>query len=264
MGAGTGATSYTYNLDRQLTQVTRPDGRTIALAYDTGGRLNSRTIQQGTTSYAYDGQTGNLSSITAPDAGVLSFTYDGSLLTGTSWQGVVQGNLGLTYDNNFRVVSQSVNGGSTINFTYDNDSLLRQAGDLNISRNLQNGLVTGTTLGVVTDTRSYDLFGDTSDYGASANASEIFRIQYTRDNLGRITEKTETISGVPKTYGYIYDAAGRLAEMKEGGITIATFTYDNNGNRISGQYRGTGDSNLRQSGQTSTVWEHHLHVYGQR
>ena len=75
MGADTGATSYTYNLDRQLTQVTRPDARTIALAYDTGGRLNTRTIQRGTTSYAYDGQTGIISSITAPDAGVLLY-YD--------------------------------------------------------------------------------------------------------------------------------------------------------------------------------------------
>src|SRR5207245_1749295 len=28
---------YTYNLDRQLTLVTRPDGQTLSLAYDIGG-----------------------------------------------------------------------------------------------------------------------------------------------------------------------------------------------------------------------------------
>ena len=173
-----------------------------------------------------------MSTITAPDGELLSFSYDGSLIKGVTWQGTVQGSLGLTYDNNFRVVSQSINGGDPINFTYDNDSLLTQAGALSISRSSANGLITGTTLGVVTDTRSYTTFGELSDYSVSANATEIFRIQYTRDKLGRVTDKTETISGTSKTYPYLYDAAGRLAEVKEGGSTIATYTYDANGNRI--------------------------------
>ena len=237
-GTNTGATTYTYNADRQLTQVTRPDGKTIALAYDTGGRLNSRTIQRGTTSYAYNAQTGNISSIIAPDGGVLSLTYDGSFLRGVTWQGVVQGSLGLTYDNDLRVVSQSVNGGNTINLAYDNDSLLTQAGDLSISRNSQNGLVTGTALGVVTDTRWYNTFGEITDYSANDNASEFFRVQYTRDKLGRVTEKTETLSGTSKTYTYLYEAAGRLAEVKEAGNTVAAYTYDANGNRQS--YAGPG------------------------
>ena len=231
-GAGTGTTTYTYNLDRQLTQVTRPDGRTISLAYDTGGRLSSRAIQRGTSSYSYNPQTGKISSITAPDGGQLSFTYDGSLLGIVNWQGTVQGSLDLTYDSNFRVVSQSVNGGGTISFAYDNDSLLTQAGDLSISRDWQNGLVTGTYLGVVSDNRLYNTFVELSEYSASINATEEFRIQYTRDRLGRVTQKTETINGVPATFTYVYDAAGRLTEVREGGNTIATYSYDSNGNRI--------------------------------
>jgi RHS repeat-associated protein len=236
-GTGTGATTYTYNTDRQLTQVTRPDGRSITFGYDSGGRLSSRNITRGTTSYAYYSQTGNLSSITAPDGGVLSYTYDGTLLKSMTWQGAVQGSLGLTYDNNLRVVSQTVNG-DTVSFTYDNDSLLTQAGALGINRNSQTGLITGTTLGVVTDSRTYTTFAELSDYSASANASEVFRIQYTRDNLGRVTEKTETISGTSKTYSYLYDAAGRLAEVKESGSTVAAYAYDANGNRLS--YTGSG------------------------
>jgi RHS repeat-associated protein len=232
VGPGTGATTYTYNLDRQLTQVTRPDGRTVSFAYDAGGRLSSRTIQRGTTTYAYDAQTGNMSTVTAPDGGVLSFTYDGSLLKGVTWQGTVQGSFGLTYDNSFRVVSQSINGGNTISFTYDNDSLLTQAGTLSISRSSQNGLITGTTLGVVTDSRTHTTFGELSDYRASAIASEIFRVQYTQDKLGRITEKTETVSGTSRTYSYLYDASGRLTGVEENGSTVATYTYDANGNRI--------------------------------
>ena len=41
--AGTGAnlTTYQYNLDKQPTLVTRPDGQTISFNYDTGGRLST-------------------------------------------------------------------------------------------------------------------------------------------------------------------------------------------------------------------------------
>lgn len=61
-------TQYAYNLDRQLTTVTRPDGQTIQLGYEpTGGRL-STLILPGTqvTTYGYSPTAGTLSSITAP------------------------------------------------------------------------------------------------------------------------------------------------------------------------------------------------------
>jgi len=47
VGAGTNSTHYTYNLDKQLTQITRPDGQTVDLGYDTGGRLSTVTTVQG-------------------------------------------------------------------------------------------------------------------------------------------------------------------------------------------------------------------------
>ena len=54
---------------------------------------------------------------------------------------------------------------------------------------------------------------------------------YTRDDLGRITSKTETVGGVTTTYGYGYDTAGRLTSVSENGVTTATYDYDSNGNR---------------------------------
>lgn len=149
-------TSYTYNLDRQLTLVTRPDGQTIQLGYEpTGGRLSTLTLPGSITiNYAYSPTAGTLSSITAPGS-TLSYTYDGSLLKQTTWAGTVAGSVSRNYDNNFRITSQSVNGANTITFGYDNDSLLTSAGSLTITRSPQHGLITGTTLGVVADTRSY-------------------------------------------------------------------------------------------------------------
>ena len=58
-------------------------------------------------------------------------------------------------------------------------------------------------------------------------------MQYTRDTLGRITGKTETIGGVTTTYDYSYDLAGRLVEVKQNGTAVANYTYDGNGNRLS-------------------------------
>jgi len=54
---------------------------------------------------------------------------------------------------------------------------------------------------------------------------------YSRDKLGRIVAKSETIDGVTNEYGYTYDPAGRLIETQHNG-TIATFSYDENSNRI--------------------------------
>jgi len=57
-------------------------------------------------------------------------------------------------------------------------------------------------------------------------------VQYTRDAIGRIATKTETIGGVSTVYEYGYDVAGRLAAVKENGVTVSTYDYDANGNRI--------------------------------
>ncbi|HMS84684.1 MAG TPA: hypothetical protein PKD12_13620, partial [Nitrospira sp.] len=87
-------TQYSYNLDRQLTTVTRPDGQTIQLGYEsTGGRLSTLTLPGSqVTTYAYGATTGTLSSITAPGS-TLSYTYDGSLLKSATWTGTVAGSV---------------------------------------------------------------------------------------------------------------------------------------------------------------------------
>jgi RHS repeat-associated protein len=58
--------------------------------------------------------------------------------------------------------------------------------------------------------------------------------QYTRDAIGRIVQKTETVGGVTKTYRYSNDRAGRLAQVTQDGAITATYSYDTNGNRLSG------------------------------
>ncbi len=106
-------TQYTYNLDRQLTLVTRPDGQTLQLGYEpTGGRLSTLTLPGSQVlTYAYHPSTGNLSTITAPGGSTLSYSYDGSLLTNTAWSGTVAGSVGRTYDN--KAIAPSANSAAT-------------------------------------------------------------------------------------------------------------------------------------------------------
>ena len=254
-------TTYTYNADRQLTQITRPDGQAVVLNYDSAGRLSSQALPNGQVSYAYDPAMGHLSTITAPDGGILTYSYDGSLLTGTTWTGTVSGSVSRTYDTNLRVTSQSVNGGNTVNFTYDNDSLLTGAGALTLSRDSQNGLLTGSTLDSVTDTLSYNPFGEPLSYSATYSGTPLLDVQYTRDSLGRITQKTEIIGGVTDTYSYSYDPTNRLTEVKKNGATTVTYIYDANDNRLTkttpdGTITGTYDAQDRLLSYGNATYTH--------
>lgn len=234
VGIGATQTQYSYNLDRQLTKITRPDSQTLDFAYDGAGRLSSLTLPRGSISYTYDIATGNLASIAAPDGLSLSYSYDGALVTGETLAGPVAGSVSYIYDNNFNLTSQSVNGGQPVTFQYDDDDWLIQAGNLSLSRDTQNGLLTGSTLGNVTTGLSYNSFGELATYQADYNATTLYDVQYSHDQLGRITQKIESIQGSSTTYDYSYDPAGRLAEVKQNNVTVETYTYDTNGNRLTG------------------------------
>src|SRR5574337_478099 len=178
--------------------------------------------------------TRNVRSLTVPDGISLTYTYDGSLLTGTTWSGPIAGSVTRTYDTDFRVSSQSVNGANPVAFTYDPDSLLTGAGSLTLTRSLSNGLLTDTALGNVTDTRTYNSFAESLAYTASVSSAPFYAAQYTRDQLFRSTQQVETVGSVPTTFDYSYDLAGRLSQVQQNGSTTASYTYDSNGNRLTG------------------------------
>src|SRR5215471_408623 len=250
LGAGSTQTLYNYDADRQLTQITRPDAQTINFAYDAAGRLSGSTVPTGAYSYTYDATTGNLKTATAPGGSSLSYSYVGYLLNGLTWNGPVHGTVSFNYNNDFRVSSENllgVTGGSLINFSYDNDNLLTSAGPgpvsgrLQLARDPQTGLLTGTTLGNLTDTINYDGFAEPTGYTAKYNGTNVDDVQYTYDKLGRITQKVETIGGTTTTLTYGYDQAGRLQTVTPNNDSSQTisYSYDSNNNRIGMTAGGT-------------------------
>ncbi|NJD07609.1 MAG: RHS repeat protein [Methylococcaceae bacterium] len=224
-------TRYTYNLDRQLVRISRPDGVTLKYGYDSAGRLSTETTRAGVVTYGYDAATGNLTGVTTPDGTALAFSYDGSLLTEAAASGAVPGSVRFGYDNDFRMNSLSVNGVDPIEYGYDADGILTKAGALTLTPDPANGLLTATSLGEVTESYSYDGFGQVSVYEAKYQATVLLRTEYTYDRLGRITQKKDIRGGATDVFDYAYDDAGRLAEVKRNGTTTASYGYDANGNR---------------------------------
>jgi len=203
----------------------------VAFTYDAGARLHTVSLSRGTLTYAYDPATGTLASVTAPDGGGLAFTYDGAVPLSETWAGNVAGSVSVTLDANLRIASRSVNGADTAAFTYDDDGLLVQAGDIALSRDSGNGFLTGTALGGLTTSRAYNPFGEVASEQADYGATGLYGATYTRDKLGRITQKVETVEGTTATYDYFYDTAGRLIGVNRDGSPIESYAYDPNGNR---------------------------------
>lgn len=233
VGAGDPRTFYTYDVDRRLARVDRPDGASIALDYDGAGRLSTLTTPRGVATQTYSPTTGNVASIVAPGNEALSFSYDGSLVTATAWSGTVNGTVSQGYDDDFRVAAQFVNGGLAASFAYDLDGLLVQAGSETLTRDPANGLLTGTTLLSTATAQTYNAFGELASDSAAFGATSVYANAYTRDKLGRITRKVETIQGATTTLEYGYDLAGRLTQVDVNGVAARVYAYDANGNRTS-------------------------------
>ena len=126
-------------------------------------------------------------------------------------------------------------GGQTINFGYDNDDLLTSAGAMTITRDPATGFVTATVLGAIHETRTYDAYGAEQTYTVTASGNTLYSVDYgTRDGLGRITTKTETIQSETHVFGYSYYPTGGLKDVTKDGNLTAHYEYDANSNRLVG------------------------------
>ncbi|MCI0551709.1 MAG: RHS repeat-associated core domain-containing protein, partial [Anaerolineae bacterium] len=241
LNGDTTATRYVYDLDKRITNTIRSDSITVSVEYDTlgcgtcGSAARPKMIQfdRGELNFTYNGFTGQLISVSAPGGNAITYTYDGNLPKQVTWSGEVQGSMAVTYDNNFRVTTQTVNGGNAASFLYDKDGLLKTAGALTITHDAQNGRITGTMLGSIATGKAYNSFGELKSFHALFASDTLFKTVYAQDSLGRITEITETIQGQTKKFNYAHDTAGRLIDMSRNDTLLAVYTYDANGNRLS-------------------------------
>jgi RHS repeat-associated protein len=238
-------TVYLYNKDAQLTRILRPDGNTITFQYDgTGGQLTSIAVPHGTYTYTY--ANGLVHTAQSPDGITNTLMYAGTQVIQDEVMkasGASAGFIHFNYNNDF-LVSRSEVASRVVDFVYDDDNLLLRAGNQQYTRDPQSGFLTETTLGKLTETYDYDAtYGELRSFVAThtaptGEATVLFQQSLTRDAMGRIIGKTETVGGTTTTYAYTYDQAGRLTDVQHNGALYSHYAYDTNSNRRSGKAGG--------------------------
>lgn len=241
LGDGTPrTTSYTYDLDRRPDVIDPPGDGAIDFGYDAAGRLASTAFSRGSISYAYVANTSKVATVTAPGSETTSYGYDGALVTSMGASGTSPATVGYGYDSDLRVNVRTLNSGNQVSYSYDKDGLITSAGGMTLGWDAVNSLLESTTAGSVSTTHGYNQFGEPTSDVANHGATNLYQANYEiRDNLGRITSKTETVGGVTSVYGYTYDNRGRLTNVSKDAAAYRSYTYDPNGNRLSATEDGT-------------------------
>jgi len=228
-GVSEPATRYAYDLDGALASVLLPDATSIVPTVDFAGRLQSVMTSRGAVVVGYDAAS-RVSSIATPEGQGLALGWDGFLPTSETWTGTAAGTVSRSFDSDFRPATLSVNGSAIATWGYDADGLLTQAGALAVTRDAATGRASGTTLGSVATSYGYGTYGELE----SASGAGVYAYTLHRDAAGRIDGKTETVQGATSSYVYGYDTAGRLESVTRDGAVIEQYSYDDNGDRLSG------------------------------
>ncbi|MEN0059685.1 MAG: RHS repeat-associated core domain-containing protein [Bdellovibrio sp.] len=239
------ATSYTYNLDKQLTQISRPDGTSINYNYNAAtGLMNSFSTPEGTFALSYNSLNKKASAVTAPNGNITEMTYAGWVLRGTKSY-----NPSTSRQDTYRrlwstrglitsdeVISEM--GTSSVSYVYDADERLKQAGDMVLTIDVPNGLLTEASIGSgvqqVKDLYTYNNYGEIIAYQVERDTTVLYSLLLGRDASGRIVSKTESMNGVTEAFAYDMDSTGRLIEVQKNSSVISSYLYDVNSNRNGG------------------------------
>ena len=223
-----GSYNYVYDKDRRLKQTNFPSGNQINNIY-ASGRLEQIQTPEGNIDYTYLCST-KVGSITNGTESI-TYGYDGKLVTSETLSGTLNQTLGYSYNDDFNLTTLSY-AGATESYTYDNDGLLTGAGSFTISRNAGNGLPEAVAGGSLSLTRGFNGYGevDAQDYSIGGQNPTSWNL--TRNNNGRITNKSETVGGTSSDYIYTYDEMGRLLTVTKDSTLVEEYQYDVNGTRI--------------------------------
>lgn len=245
-------TNYTYNADKQLLSVLKPDGRKINYNYDaTTGILNSIVTPEGTYTYRFDPNFGLYDAVLTPQ-GLISekqlmedgfVQYDLLIKKPYEVVGVYSATPNKLGQISEDAVKSSANSPQvTLSYKYKNDGKLEGISSLyhnmSITYDKDSGRIAGTKLysgsTEIKDFYEYNGYGELSSYNVSYNDNYIYSLSLLYDELGRIVYKGETIKEFSNNYEYAYDLSGRLSEVKKNDKVVSKYNYDSNGNRISG------------------------------
>jgi YD repeat-containing protein len=220
-------TGTSVNFGNQVLTEVQPDGATLVVKFDKGGRPTTVVDPLGNTlQMTYDPTTGELVTYQDQNGNTRSLTWNGSgNLVALTYPGGLQEQFG--YDAGGREVSYTDRGGQTTRHTYNAAGLVAEKDypdgtHVSYVYNAQN-LMTSSTDAAGTTTYSYDSFGRLTGVSYPNGLS----LSYTYDAAGR---RTQLVDQTGFTTNYAYDALGRLSKLTDGsGALIVAYTYDANG-----------------------------------
>lgn len=229
---GTSGFSYTYDTAGRLSSRTYPDTTATTYSYDNDSRLATTTNGSNTTGYTYDAAS-RLTATTYPNGWSEQRSYDAADRL-TDIRSVKSGSTDLAVATYTRDAAGNpttiVRDGVTETYGYDNADRVTGACYGGALSTCASGSKIVYTYDKVGNRTSQTKFGTTTTYtydaGDELTGSTVGSTTtlYSFDNDGQ-----ETGEGY-KTYSY--DLAGQLTQATDHSATVATFTYDGNGNRL--------------------------------
>lgn len=235
--------TYSYNDDKQLTQIDFPGSEIIEFNYNaTTGVLENTVTPHGTYFYTMSTVNGLPTTIQSPTGFTIGTTYAGKIPTEV--RTLDAGNSLLFKFNrvlktNGLLDSDRINNASNITYTYDDDEYLETAGAMGLTHTTPNGLLDDVTLGNIVTHHEYNTYGELETFTTKVGANTVYANTLSRDAAGRINGKTENINGATKIYEYTFDDSGRLHETRLNSTLVAVYDYDSNSNRDAGNIYGT-------------------------
>jgi RHS repeat-associated protein len=230
------ATKKMYNLDQEIIHIARPDSLNMEFIYggtnSLAGQPKRISYDRGTMTFLYDTIKGLVTGVISPNGDSLLYQYDGQLPKNVRWTGSINGNIKVRYNNDMKVLAEAINNTDSVNFVYDKDGLLTNAGALKLKSSSANNLLLSDTLGNVVTNYAYSAFGEIASQETIFGTDTLYKVGYLRDSLGRITEKTEMVQSVSVKYNYVYDMKGQLVQASKNDTVVSKYLYDANGNRV--------------------------------
>jgi RHS repeat-associated protein len=241
-------TTYQYDSSNRVSKVTRPGNSVLSYSYSQqSGALEKIKISTGEYRISVDKDTGFPTSIRSPQGLENTLTYNGPTIktneirksdgmTVGTYHRELGGNGSLkSYD---RLIDAFGNDSQTaISYSYDQRMHLTQAGSINLTYN-SHGQIETTSIGDdekrITDFYQYNDFGELVSYEVKRGDVSVYSLSLSRDNLGRVLQKTQSMRGSAVTWHYSYDSTGRLVAVSKNGNAYSSYAFDGNNNRISG------------------------------
>lgn len=259
-------TTYTYNEENLVEQITTPEGNTTTYTYTARGDVRSVTDGTGgVTSYIY--YTDEVTHVIDPLGNMTQYSYD--LAGNRTWVRDPLGNvttyeygafgllLSMTdplnrsiayeYDTEGNLVKTTDKAGRETAYSYDNRGCLtaKSSGGQSVSYSYD---TMGNRISMTDSTGTYTYTYDALDRVTTQAKDGSTQVSYGYDTAGNMTQ----VGYNGMTVAYTYDNQNRMTAVSGGGAS-ASYTYDNNGNVTAVSYGGGTVRETRQYNKDNTV-----------